>query len=202
MPIDRDTINKKMEDIYSDLEGKLSPEHINALREFRDIQMGFLTANDRSIAIIGSAYLDAKLEVLIRSKLVDDKKCIDQAFEQNGPLGTFSSKITFCYLLGLISSIEQKNMHIVRKIRNTFAHEYEVDSFEHPRVRPQALNLVAEGLLNKDNAKSRFSRALAHLFVNVIYVAYTIDHINRRDDDKYLDMAKYSGAKALQEDDI
>lgn len=47
----------------------------------------------------------------------------DPLLKQDGPLGTFSSKIYAAYRLGIIDSEFAKVLHLVRKIRNEFAHE-------------------------------------------------------------------------------
>jgi len=54
---------------------------------------------------------------------VSDAPHDKKVFDGNGPLSTFSSKIDLCYRLGLISKDEYRVMHVVRSIRNQFAHK-------------------------------------------------------------------------------
>ena len=57
-------------------------------------------------------------------------------FEGNGPFSTLSSKIDVAYALGLLSSEERRELHLLRKIRNEFAHavDHEI-SFDSPKLR-------------------------------------------------------------------
>lgn len=46
------------------------------------------------------------------------------------PLGTFSAKIDLAYRIGLIRLDERSSFHLIRKIRNEFAHSSEEINFE------------------------------------------------------------------------
>ncbi|WP_270173766.1 MltR family transcriptional regulator [Diaphorobacter sp. ED-3] len=48
----------------------------------------------------------------------------------NAPLGTFGSRIKAVYAFGLVTDDQYKDMEILRKIRNHFAHNWEGVSFE------------------------------------------------------------------------
>lgn len=78
--------------------------------------------SDRACALVGAAYIDVRLSNLIRKFLVDDAKIVDELFENQGPLSTFSGKIKLAYCMGLISRDNLNNFHIIRDIRNGFAH--------------------------------------------------------------------------------
>ena len=47
----------------------------------------------------------------------------------NAPLGTFSSRISLCHVLGLVTDIEHHDLNILRRVRNDFAHDIHT-SFE------------------------------------------------------------------------
>lgn len=61
--------------------------------------------------------------MLLEKYLIPCPNSIDQLFSNNGPLGTFSSKIDLCHRLGLIDSEFTKSIHLIRRLRNSFAHE-------------------------------------------------------------------------------
>lgn len=48
----------------------------------------------------------------------------------NAPLGTFGSRIKAVYAFGLVTDEQFKDMEILRKVRNHFAHNWEGVSFE------------------------------------------------------------------------
>jgi DNA-binding MltR family transcriptional regulator len=98
--------------------------------------------SDRATALVCCSMLDSQLQILLKNFLVDDDKVNEDLFNNNMPLSTFSSKINFAYYLGLISSDERNNLNTLRKIRNVFAHQLEVFSFDNSQsVIDQAKNL-------------------------------------------------------------
>lgn len=89
------------------------------------------STSDRACAIVCAALLDDMLQKILLSFLCKDSNTQDnKLFSQNGPLSTFSSKITLSYRLGLISKSEHDNLNLIRKIRNSFAHDLSINSFE------------------------------------------------------------------------
>ncbi|MBI3298709.1 MAG: hypothetical protein HYZ75_11130 [Elusimicrobia bacterium] len=104
--------------------------------------------SDRSCAILGSATLEAALEQLLRAGMVPDTPA--ELFEGTGGLSTLASRIDTAFSLGLISKAERSDLHIFRKIRNEFAHDFRHDlSFDSPaigdRIRALALPALLEG---------------------------------------------------------
>jgi hypothetical protein len=96
--------------------------------------------NDRAIAIVGATFLEALLEHILRAFLVDDEKEVGKLFEPNQPLSTFSGKIALVYSLGLIYEPVYRDLHVVRKIRNEFAHDLYA-SFENDKIKSWCWNL-------------------------------------------------------------
>ena len=54
---------------------------------------------------------------------VDDANEVKKLLHPNGPLGTYGSRTTACYCLGLINEIVKSDLRLVGKIRNRFAHD-------------------------------------------------------------------------------
>jgi DNA-binding MltR family transcriptional regulator len=80
--------------------------------------------NDRAAVIIGAANVEFLLKRLIELSLLprlDKKK--DDLLDGDSPLSTFSSKINLCYRLALIDKDILQLLHILKKIRNDFAHK-------------------------------------------------------------------------------
>lgn len=93
----------------------------SALFEFSKL-FDYGEKNDRAIAIVGATFLDTILEHILRAFLVDNEKEVDKLLQYDQLLGTFSGKITMAYCLGLIYRPVRDDLHLVRKIRNEFAH--------------------------------------------------------------------------------
>lgn len=79
--------------------------------------------------MLAAAHLDFLLEQLLREILVGSKKHHDKLFDFNGPLGTFSCKVSLSYSLGLISFEMMHDINIIRRIRNEFGHSPFIISF-------------------------------------------------------------------------
>lgn len=92
-------------------------------KEFEEFAREFKRESDRAAVILGASKLDQLLGMIIEKYLLPCTSPTDQLFSNNGPLGVFSSKIDFSYRLGLIDSQFCKSIHLVRRIRNSFAHE-------------------------------------------------------------------------------
>lgn len=91
--------------------------------------------SDRAAVIIAAAHVDEILGDMLKTALVPSPTSTDQMFDgPNAPLANLSNRIDFCYRLGLISASAAKSLHIMRRIRNSFAHHISGCSFKDPTV--------------------------------------------------------------------
>jgi DNA-binding MltR family transcriptional regulator len=83
--------------------------------------------SDRAAAVLGASVLDAQLEDLFRGALLPytPTNAFDGLFESNGPLSTFSARINLAFTLGWISDAVRRDLHVLREIRNSFAHSFD-----------------------------------------------------------------------------
>ena len=103
----------------------------------------FAKETDRAGVIISASMLDQVLETVLRSYLSPTSSSDDELFDSpNAPLSTFSSRINMCHRLGLISPRLCRDLHIIRRIRNQFAHNITGCTFEAPGVRNRILELT------------------------------------------------------------
>ena len=83
----------------------------------------FEDESDRACVILAAALLDSALETLLRELLVACSTSEDPLFDSpNAPLASLSTRIEMAYRTGIIDSVFARNLHLVRKIRNDFAH--------------------------------------------------------------------------------
>ena len=90
--------------------------------EWDDLLAEFENESDRSIAMLAAAYLDTALRSLLEANMRDERKLHDRLFSPTGALGTFSSRISIAYGLGLITKSYYLSLHAIRDVRNAFAH--------------------------------------------------------------------------------
>ncbi|MFC0610227.1 hypothetical protein ACFFGQ_20980 [Rufibacter quisquiliarum] len=96
--------------------------------DFNDIIEEFKKESDRACVILSAAKLDAQLYLLLSKVFKPALSNNDELLDGDSPLGTFSSKINIAYRLGLIDSHFTKALHLIRRIRNAFAHEFKTMS--------------------------------------------------------------------------
>ena len=95
-----------------------------ATRTFDLFISEFESESDRGCVLLAAAMIDNILEVLIKHVLIECKTKNDSLFDDaTAPLGTLSAKIDLAYRLGIISDNLRRDLHIIRKIRNDFAHD-------------------------------------------------------------------------------
>lgn len=116
---------------------------------------------------MSAAYLDDKLKELIQKRLVQSKSISRRAFEFNGALGTFSSRIDFAYLLGIIAKNAHGDLHAIRGIRNQFAHYAAPLSYEDEKVKTLCDRLAFHGVKDATEAGSKFRRTVMGLLTYI-----------------------------------
>jgi hypothetical protein len=108
----------------------------------------FEKESDRAAVILAAAMLDEGLKELVESFLIPCSSSEDPLFDgANAPVGTFSSRIECAYRLGIISRRFAKSLHMIRKIRNTFAHDVAGCKFS-----SHSVNSRVRSLKNSTNA--------------------------------------------------
>jgi hypothetical protein len=92
--------------------------------------------SDRGTAIIAGSVMEELTELVILKRLIElsgERK--DALFDKMGaPLSSFSAKIEMAYALGIIVNEFRLALHLIREIRNKFAHRIEALTFDHPEV--------------------------------------------------------------------
>ncbi|SJZ30979.1 hypothetical protein SAMN02745126_00107 [Enhydrobacter aerosaccus] len=112
----------------------------DALEEFHKLFNEQGVVDERAIAIVGVTFLDSILEHTLINFMIDDEKEVSKLLGLDRPLGTFSSRVTAAYCLGLICKTVRDDLRIVGRIRNKFAHELQA-SFDLEPLRGWCLSL-------------------------------------------------------------
>jgi hypothetical protein len=90
---------------------------------------------DLHIAIVGTAIAEAHLETLITKKLkTKNHQLIARLFLNRGPLSDFDSKITVAEAFGLITPPLAGELHMMKAVRNAFAHAKVPLTFDHELI--------------------------------------------------------------------
>jgi len=123
----------------------LTPSHWHDI-----LHKEFEGESDRACVILAATLLDAALETLLKACLSPSISGTDSLFDgSNAPLGTFSARIDLSYRLGLISPQLTRDLHLIRRIRNDFAHNVAGCSFDDTSVRDRILELSRSNRINE-----------------------------------------------------
>jgi hypothetical protein len=102
--------------------------------------------SDRAAGVVAGSIAETRLEQALRSRLRSDTPSIAtiaaNLFRPSGGIGAFSVKIDLAYLLGILSDQAYKDLTNLKNIRNDFAHQLELDSFDIPTIRDRCKNFV------------------------------------------------------------
>lgn len=111
------------------------------LKEF----LGFLPElnkeSDRGRVLITCSYLDDLMRRILLAFVIDRDSSQRLVEGFNAPLGTFSTRTTAAYALGLITEREFKECDTLRRVRNRFAHDMQV-SFDVQDIGDLCRNLT------------------------------------------------------------
>jgi len=128
---------------------------------------------DRGLALVGAALIDEKLRDTLESFFCEGtsaSKLLDGGY---APIGTFSARIQLCYSLGLIDEQEYREISLVRKVRNEFAHSKHGISFQTERIRGFCATFTSDLPDDADydvsNSRFRFTNAVVCITLRLYY---------------------------------
>ena len=125
-----------------------------SLSSFRQAAATFTKESDRGSALVAVAWVDDALEACLRASFLDEKKIVDAILRQDGPLGSFSSRVKTAYLLGIITASLYSDLEIMRGIRNEFAHVRRSVRFKDQSIKDRCKSLVGAKAFQSGSGQS------------------------------------------------
>jgi hypothetical protein len=110
------------------------------LRDLQSLYDTFQGESDRGAAIVGAAYLEARLAELCAAFFTDDARKGDGSLKR-GPLDSYAKRVTLAHWMGLISDDEHHDLRTIGKIRNRFAHKGHALSFSDSTIEADCAGL-------------------------------------------------------------
>lgn len=137
---------------------KVAEQFANRFAEVREFRRMLTYESHRGCALAAAAFLDERLKQLLQASFVErcGKSLLDG---QNAPLSTFSARILAAEGLGLIPPKAARDLNLIRKIRNEFAHRLDCDSFDDPQISSLCRELCYCFSNPHGSARSRFTNA-------------------------------------------
>ncbi len=97
--------------------------------------------NDRSLAVSGAAIIDQQLKDLLIEFFIDSPKETNSLLSSTGALGALGVRNQMAFVLGLIDKPTYKDIKLIQKIRNIFAHTHLRIDFNHTKTSGLATSL-------------------------------------------------------------
>lgn len=94
-------------------------------QEFKKFIEEIEKESERGMAIICHAYIDDLLKEILKKRLIEDKDFL-KSLEWSI---SFNRLLTLCYITGIVTKEEKKEIKLLTEIRNKFAHKRKANSF-------------------------------------------------------------------------
>jgi DNA-binding MltR family transcriptional regulator len=140
---------------------------------------------DRGAALIGAAFIDNVMESMLRAYFVDDKEIVDEILNSNDLIGNLSVKGKLAYCLGLIGKENYRDINVIRKIRNEFAHLDKLVSFDMPDVKKLCQVLISPKVIppvSKLSNRDIFITTVVIVSNQLLLCGLPLQHRTRRKD--------------------
>jgi mannitol operon repressor len=128
---------------------------------------------DRGLPLVASALLDELLARTLGSFFDEGKHSERLLHGATSPLGTFSARIDACRALGLIDDYEFREISLIRKVRNEFAHSKHGLTFNNSKIRGLCTSLESDlpsgPGLEGHSSRFRFQNAVACMALRLYY---------------------------------
>ena len=127
-------------------------------QEFKKFIEEIEKESERGMAIICHAYIDDLLKEILKKRLIEDKD-----FLKNLEWLSFSRLLTLCYITGIVTKEEKKEIKLLNEIRNKFAHKRKANSFRIDNI-PDICNklIVPRCFTGVSTSRKKYIRTAAY----------------------------------------
>lgn len=176
-----ESIREQVKIITDEMLSELDPALARRAQEIMDFRRSITEETARGSVLMSAAFLDDRLKSLLKARLVNNNTIATQVFDFNGVLGTFSSRINFSYLLGLLPVNARTDLHNIRGIRNIFAHSALPLEFEDSSVVKLCDKLKFHGVKDQAGPGTKFRRSVMALLTFILKATEETQHIEPKE---------------------
>jgi len=131
--------------------------------------------SDRGAALVGAAFLDDVLDVLLRSAFVNEPEAVNKLMGMGRPLESFGSRAHLSYCMGLLGADVYADINLVREIRNDFAHRGPT-GFDLPEIESKCQRLRLLSILGADETCGPRERFIATIVMLANHLLVEASH--------------------------
>jgi mannitol operon repressor len=127
--------------------------------------------SDRGLALIASANIEKQLSQVLHSFLRETATARLLLEGALSPLSSLSAKLAACHALGLIDDFEYREINLIRKIRNKFAHSSEALTYSSLEVSSlcQELRSDLPDDGSEHNNRGKFMNSAIKMSLHLMY---------------------------------
>jgi len=151
----------------------------------------YRSESDRGAAVLAGSWVENVLGIYLEYSMVDQSSS-HELFSSNGPLATFSQRISIGRAFGILSKNTADTLNYIRKIRNYFAHHPLDASFDESPVCEwvqHLMKLLEEQLNsysstnsfeddNNETLKLKYSRRDVYLLSCALFSTFSLSEMN------------------------
>jgi len=133
--------------------------------------------SDRGTAIVACAVLEELSEMVLLARFIElSRERKEAIFDKIGaPLSTFSAKIELAYALGIIRNEARLGLHLMRDVRNKFAHRIDPLKFDDPEITRMIDSRGSQAVKSmKGNTREKYL-AMFSALATILYGTIAID---------------------------
>lgn len=132
--------------------------------------------DERGLVLSIAAFAEECLGRLLLAYLRAGKSATDLVEGFNAPLGSLSARIKACHAFGLLTDEQYRDLELMRKVRNEFAHNWEGCSFEQAKIAAWVASMQDSRIAPQlqVSPKEKFKRDVAHILVELEYLRSTL----------------------------
>lgn len=97
--------------------------------------------SDRAVGLVAASIVENALTNAIKDRLHSHKLVIKEMFRSAGAIGTFDAKINLALLIGILTNEGHRDILTMKNIRNAFAHDLAMKSFNVEKLKALCANL-------------------------------------------------------------
>ena len=121
----------------------------NLSKESQDFYSALNNENDYVCVLLSINYLDQILFSILHNHFKKGKTTDFLLKQEGGVLGTFFNRTAISYCLNLISKNTKSNFQTLGEIRNIFAHNYLITTFDTPKIKEKCAKLILPDICNE-----------------------------------------------------
>ena len=112
------------------------PNNLNLVKTTQIVKQ-FISESDRAAAILAGSHVEQSLKEFIRLFIIEKPEIVaDKLLESRNSVSSFGAQIEFARACDWITEDIKKDLNTIRKIRNEFAHNPDLNDFSQiPNIR-------------------------------------------------------------------